>query len=69
MQMTAVYACVRVQTETLTIKATPLEDGMVKAKTGNSTDSTIYDAWCDAVFCSFKLYLSVFLLYFDHWTC
>ncbi|MCD8366143.1 MAG: phage tail protein, partial [Clostridiales bacterium] len=27
-----------VQTETLTIKATPLADGMVKAKTGDTTD-------------------------------
>ena len=39
-----------VQTETLTIKATPLEDGMVKAKTGNETDSTVYDVWYDAVY-------------------
>ena len=39
-----------VQTETLTIKATPLADGMVKAKTGNETDSTVYDAWYDAVY-------------------
>ena len=39
-----------VQTETLTIKAAPLADGMVKAKTGNETDSTVYDAWYDAVY-------------------
>ncbi len=39
-----------VQTETLTIKATPLADGMVKAKTGDTTDSTVYDAWYDAVY-------------------
>ena len=31
-----------VQTETLTIKATPLPSGVVKAKTGNETDSTVY---------------------------
>lgn len=31
-----------VQTETLSIKATPLANGMVKAKTGNTTDSTVY---------------------------
>ncbi|MFR7831201.1 MAG: major tail protein [Blautia wexlerae] len=31
-----------VQTETLTIKATPLSDGKVKAKTGNTTDATAY---------------------------
>ena len=30
-----------VQTETLTIKATPLSDGKVKAKTGNTTDATV----------------------------
>lgn len=29
-----------VQTETLTIKATPLSDGKVKAKTGDTTDAT-----------------------------
>lgn len=39
-----------VQTETLTIKATPLADGMVKAKTGDTTDSTVYGAWYDAVY-------------------
>lgn len=27
-----------IQTETLTIKATPLPSGVVKAKTGNETD-------------------------------
>ncbi|MCD8336234.1 MAG: phage tail protein, partial [Lachnospiraceae bacterium] len=39
-----------VQTETLSIKATPLSDGMVKAKTGNTTDTTAYDSWYDAVY-------------------
>ncbi|MCD7712628.1 MAG: phage tail protein [Firmicutes bacterium] len=39
-----------VQTETLTIKATPLADGMVKAKTGDTTDATVYGAWYDAVY-------------------
>ena len=34
-----------VQTETLTIKATPLPSGVVKAKTGNETDSTVYADW------------------------
>ncbi len=38
------------QTETLTIKATPLADGMVKAKTGDTTGSTVYGAWYDAVY-------------------
>lgn len=39
-----------VQTETLTIKATPLENGMVKAKTGNTTDATVYNDWYKAVY-------------------
>lgn len=39
-----------VQTETLTIKARPLASGYVKAKTGDDTDSTVYDAWYDSVY-------------------
>ena len=39
-----------VQTETLTVKATPLADGMVKAKTGDSTDETVYNDWYKAVY-------------------
>ena len=39
-----------VQTETLTIKATPLSDGIVKAKTGNTTDATTYNDWYKAVY-------------------
>ena len=39
-----------VQTETLTIKATPLADGMVKAKTGNTTDATTYNDWYKSVY-------------------
>ena len=39
-----------VQTETLTIKATPLADGKVKAKTGNTTDATVYAGWYKAVY-------------------
>ena len=39
-----------VQTETLTIKATPLPGGMVKAKTGNTTDATTYDNWYKSVY-------------------
>ena len=39
-----------VQTETLTIKATPLADGMVKAKTGDSTDEAVYKDWYKAVY-------------------
>lgn len=39
-----------VQTETLTIKATPLSGGMVKAKTGDATDAAVYEGWYDAVY-------------------
>lgn len=39
-----------VQTETLFIKATPLANVMVKAKTGNTTDSTVYADWYKAVY-------------------
>lgn len=39
-----------VQTETLTIKATPLSSGLVKAKTGNTTDTTVYNDWYKAVY-------------------
>lgn len=39
-----------VQTETLTIKATPLASGVVKAKTGNTTDATVYADWYKAVY-------------------
>ena len=39
-----------VQTETLKIKATPLSSGLVKAKTGNTTDATVYADWYKAVY-------------------
>lgn len=39
-----------VQTETLTIKATPLPDGKVKAKTGNTTNVTAYNGWYNEVY-------------------
>lgn len=39
-----------VQTETLTIKATPLADGRVKAKTGDTTDATVYADWYKTVY-------------------
>ena len=39
-----------VQTETLTIKASPLPDGTVKAKTGNTTDAATYNGWYGAVY-------------------
>lgn len=37
-------------TETLTISATPLANGNVKAKTGNETDTTTYSGWYSAVY-------------------
>jgi len=39
-----------VQTETLTIAALPLPSGMVKAKTGNTTDATVYADWYKSVY-------------------
>ena len=39
-----------VQTEKLTIKAAPLTNGMVKAKTGDTTDATVYNDWYKAVY-------------------
>ena len=39
-----------VQTETLTIKASPLPDGTVKAKTGDTTDAAIYEGWYSNVY-------------------
>lgn len=39
-----------VQTEKLTIKATPLPSGVVKAKTGNTTDSSVYGDWYKSVY-------------------
>lgn len=39
-----------VQTETLTIKATPLATGVVKAKTGDTTDATTYANWYQVVY-------------------
>ena len=41
-----------VKTETLTIKASPLPDGKVKAKTGDITDSTVYEGWYGSVYVS-----------------
>lgn len=37
-------------TEKLTISATPREDGLVKAQTGDATDAATYEKWYDAVF-------------------
>ena len=39
-----------VQTETLTIKARPMADGYVKAKTGDSTTESVYNIWYKSVY-------------------
>lgn len=41
---------IEVQTETLSISATPLASGYVKARTGNSTTDATYTNWYDAVY-------------------
>lgn len=37
-------------TETLTVSATPLSDGRIKAKTSDETDEETYNGWYDAVY-------------------
>lgn len=39
-----------VQTETLTVKARPLANGYVKAKTGDKTTESVYSDWYKAVY-------------------
>ena len=39
-----------VKTETLTIKARPLDNGLVKAKTGDSTSAEVYNDWYSDVY-------------------
>ena len=41
---------IEVKTEVLTIKATPLANGYVKAKTGDSTTDTVYQNWYQSVY-------------------
>ena len=41
---------VEVTTETLSIKATPLANGYVKAKTGDNTTDAVYQNWYSAVY-------------------
>lgn len=41
---------IEVQTETLSVKATPLASGYVKAKTGDDTTEKIYADWYNAVY-------------------
>lgn len=37
-------------TETLSLSADPREDGLVKARTGDDTTSTVYEKWYDGVY-------------------
>lgn len=39
-----------VQTETLTVKARPMANGYVKAKTGDATMETVYNNWYKSVY-------------------
>lgn len=39
-----------VKTETLSLKARPLANGLVKAKTGDNTDTATYNSWYSAVY-------------------
>ena len=39
-----------VQTEKISLKSTPLPNGMVKAKTGDTTDTATYTSWYDSVY-------------------
>ena len=41
---------IEVQTETLSLKATPLANGFVKAKTGDDTTDAVYQDWYKAVY-------------------
>lgn len=41
---------IEVKTETLTIKASPLEGGLVKARTSDTTTAATYNGWFDAVY-------------------
>ena len=41
---------IEVKTETLALKATPMANGYVKAKTGDSTTDAVYQKWYEAVY-------------------
>lgn len=41
---------IEVQTETLSINATPMANGLVKSKTGDDTTDAVYQAWYNAVY-------------------
>lgn len=41
---------IEVKTETLSINASPLPNGYVKARTGDTTTTVVYDAWYQSVY-------------------
>ena len=41
---------IEVQTETLSMNATPMANGLVKAKTGDDTTDAVYQSWYSAVY-------------------
>ena len=41
---------IEVKTETLSLKATPLANGYVKAKTGDNTTDEVYQNWYNEVY-------------------
>ena len=45
---------IEVKTETLSIKASPLQNGLVKARTSATTTSTAYDNWYKSVYVPVK---------------
>ena len=38
------------RTETLNLTADPREDGLVKSRTGDTTDAEVYDGWYESVY-------------------
>ena len=38
------------RTETLNLTADPREDGLVKSRTGDTTDAEVYDSWYESVY-------------------
>ena len=47
-----------VKTEKLTIKSTPLPNGVVKAKTGSNTTDTVYNSWFSRVYLPDEVFTS-----------
>ena len=47
-----------VKTEKLTIKSTPLPNGVVKAKTGSNTTDAVYNSWFSRVYLPDEVFTS-----------